>query len=54
MSAQNTHYIPVVYHAFGSVHTLISVFIALFFLLGFFCISDENGSIWRLCGGLKK
>ena len=54
MSAQNTDHIPVVYHVFGSFHTLISVFIALYLILGFLCILGENGGIWRLCGGLKK
>ena len=35
MGAQNTHHIPTVYHVFGSFRTLISVFIALYLILGF-------------------
>ena len=54
MSAQNTHHIPVVYHVFGLFHTLISVFITLYLILGFLCIIGENDNIWRLCEGLKK
>ena len=54
MSAQNTHHIPVFYHVFGSFHIVISVFIALYLILGFLCISSEKGGIWRLCEDLKK
>ena len=54
MNSQNTHHIPVVYHVFGTFHTLISVFIALYLILGYLCILSENGGIWRLCGCFKK
>ena len=54
MSAQNTHHIPTFYHVFGSFHSVISVFIALYLILGFLCISGENDGIWKLCGGLEK
>ena len=54
MSAQNTHDILVFYHVFDSFHIVISVVIALYLILHFLCISSENGSIWRMCGGLKK
>ena len=54
MSAQNTHHIPAFYHVFGSFHIVISVFTALYLILGFLCISSEKGGIWRLCGDLKK
>ena len=54
MNAQNTHHIPSVYHVFGTFHTLISVFIALYLILSYLCISGKNGGIWSMCGGLKK
>ena len=54
MSAQNTHHIPVFYHVFGSFQLVISVFIALYLILGFSCISGEKCGIWRLCGDLNK
>ena len=54
MSAQNTHHIPAFYHVFGSFQLVISVFIALYMILDFLCISGEKGGIWRLCGDLKK
>ena len=54
MSAQNTHHIPVFDHVFGSFHLVISVFIVIYLILSFLCISSENGSIWRLCGHVKK
>ena len=28
--------------------------IALYLILGFLCISSENGGVWRLCEGLKE
>ena len=54
MSAQNTHHIPTIKHAFWSFHTLISVFIALYLIIGFLCISGENDGVWKLCEGLKE
>ena len=53
MSAQNTHHILAFYHVFGSFHLVISMFIALYLILGFLCILGENGGIWRPCGGLE-
>ena len=54
MSAQNTQHIPAFYHVFNSFQLVISVFIALYLILGFLCISGEKGNIRRLCGDLKK
>ena len=54
MNGQNTHHIPSFYHVFGTFHTLISVFIALYLVLGYLCISGKNCGIWRMYGGLKK
>ena len=54
MSAQNTHHILAFYHVFGSFQLVISVFIALYMILDFLCISGEKGGIWRMCGDLKK
>ena len=54
MSAQNAQHIPTFYHVFGSFHLVISVFIALYLILGSLCILGEKGGIWRLCGYLKK
>ena len=54
MSAQNTHHIPAFDHVFCSFYLVISAFIALYLILGFSCISGEKGSIWKLCGDLKK
>ena len=54
MSAQNTHHIPAFYHAFGSLYLVISVLIVVYMILGFLCILDEKGGIWRLCGDMKK
>ena len=54
MSAQNVHHIPTFYHVFDSFHLVISVFIALYLILGSLCISSEKSGIWRLCGDLKK
>ena len=54
MSAQNTHHIPTVFHVFGSFHTIISALIALYLILGFVFILGENGSIWKMCKGVKK
>ena len=44
MSAQNTHHIPVFYHVFSSFHLVISVFIALFLILDFLCISEKTAT----------
>ena len=54
MSAQNTHHIPAFDHVFDSFYLVISVFIALYLILDFSCISGEKGNIWKLCGDLKK
>ena len=54
MSAQKSHHIPVFDHVFGSFYLVISAFIALYLILGFSCISGEKGSIWKMCGDLKK
>ena len=54
MSAQNAYHIPAFYHVFGSFHLVISVFIALYLILGSLCILGEKGGIWRLFGDLKK
>ena len=54
MSAQNTHHILTFDHIFDSFYLVISVFIALYLILGFSCISGEKGGIWKLCGDLKK
>ena len=54
MSAQNTHHIPVFDHIFSSFHLVINVFIVVYLILGFLCISGEKGGIWRLCGDVKK
>ena len=54
MSAQNTHHISAFDHDFGSFHLVISVFIIVYLILGFLCISCEKGGIWRLCGDVKK
>ena len=49
-----THDIPAFYHVFVSFHIVISVVITLYLILSFLCTSSEKGSIWRLCGDLKK
>ena len=54
MIAQNTHHIPAFDHVFSSFHLVISVLFVVYMILGFLCISGEKGSIWRLCGDMKK
>ena len=54
MSAQNTHHIPAFDHVFYSFHLVISVFIVVYLILDFFCISGEKYGICRLCGDVKK
>ena len=54
MSAQNTHHIPTFDRFFGSFHLVINVFVVVYLILGFLCISSEKGNIWKLCGDLKK
>ena len=54
MSAQNTHHIPAFDHVFGLFHLVISVFIVVYLILGFLCISGEKCCIWKLCGDFKK
>ena len=54
MSAQNTYHIPAFYHIFDSFQLVINVFIALYMILSFLCISGEKCSIRRLFGDLKK
>ena len=54
MSTQNTHHIPAFDHVFDSFHLVISVFIIVYLILGFLCISGEKCGIWKLCGDLKK
>ena len=54
MSAINTHHIPAFDHVFGSFHLVISVFIIVYPILDFLCISGEKCGIWKLCGDLKK
>ena len=53
-SAQNIHHIPAFDNVFGSFHLVISVFIIIYLILDFLCILGEKGSIWKLCGDLKK
>ena len=53
MSAQNTNHILVFYHIFSSFNLAISVLIALYLILGFFCILGDKFGIWRLCGDLR-
>ena len=54
MSAQNAHHIPAFDYVFISFHLVISVFIVVYLILDFLCISGEKGEIWKLCGDLKK
>ena len=54
MSAQNTHHIPTLDRVFGSFHLVISVFIVVYLILCFLCISGKKYGIWKLCGDLKK
>ena len=51
---KKTHHIPTFYHVFDSFHSVISVFIALYLILGFLCISGEKSSILRLYESLEK
>ena len=53
-SAQNTHHILAFGHVFSSFHLIISVFIVMYLILDFLCISGEKGGIWRACGDVKK
>ena len=54
MSAQKTYHIPAFDHVFDSFHLVISVFIIIYLILNYLCISGEKGGIWKLCGDLKK
>ena len=54
INAQKNHHIPVFCHVFRAFRTIISAFIALYLILGCLYVSGENGSVLRLCGGVKK
>ena len=54
MSSQNTHHIPAFDRVFISFYLVISTFIVVYLILGFLCISSEQGDIWKLCGDWKK
>ena len=54
MGAQNTHHVPAFDRVSCSFHLVISVFIVVYLILSFLCISGEKDSIWKMCGDLKK
>ena len=51
---KNIHHILAFDRIFGSFYLVISVFIVVYMILSFLCISGEKCDIWKLCGDLKK
>ena len=54
ISVQNTHVIPASLLRFRSILYMNKCIIALYLILGLFCITGEYGGFRKLCGDVKK